>query len=128
MKGKTAGRITLPKAPKEGLELGAEIYKKHKADGATSELKQLQETDWDKVGPTVVKGQAFHQEAERLKGQMEEQYRLRDAVFANVQKANSDTAAYLKGKYKNTPKTLVAWGFGVDDTPPAKKPATAKPA
>ena len=121
MAAPTTGRVALPKTPKEGFELAQKIYDKHKADGATSELKQLVDTDWDKIGPTVAVGLAYHTEAERLKGLMEEQYRLRDAAFAPVQQANSDTASLLKGKYKKLPKTLTAWGFSVDDTPPAKK-------
>ena len=128
MKGKTAGRITLPKAPKEGLELGAKIYEKHQADGATSELEQLQESDWDEVGPTVVEGQAFHQEAERLKGLMEAEYRLRDAAFAPVADLTRASAAYLKGKYAKNPKKLAEWGYTVDDSPRARKPAAPKPA
>ncbi len=118
----TSGRITLPKGPKEALELAAKIYQKHQADGATSELKQLVDLDWNTIGPTIAKGQTYHTEAERLKGLMEEQYRLRDAVVGPIIAANSDTASYLKGKYKKTPKALTAWGFGVDDTPQAKKP------
>ena len=121
MAAPTSGRVELPKTPKEGFELAQKIYDKHKADGATSELKQLVDTDWDKIGPTVAKGLAYHTEAERLKGLAEEQYRLRDAAFAPVQQANSDTASYLKGKYKKLPKTLTAWGFNVDDTPPPKR-------
>lgn len=117
----TTGRVSLPKNPKEGFELAAKIYKKHQDDGDKSELKQLVDIDWDVVGPTVATGLEYHAEAERLAGLAEEQYRLRDAISAKVQAANSDTASYLKGKYKKTPKTLVAWGFGVDDTPKAKK-------
>ena len=122
----TSGRVTLPKIPKEGFELAKKIYDKHKADGATSELKNLLDIDWTQVGPTIAAGQASHAEAERLKGLMEEQYRQRDAVWAKVQMANSDTASYLKGRYKKTPKALTAWGFNVDDTPPAKKVPKAK--
>ena len=123
MAATTPGRIKLPKGPKEVFELAAKIHQKHQADGATSELKNLQETDWDKVGPTIVIGQGYHTEAERLKGLMEEQYRLRDAVLKPITVANSDSASYLKGKYKKTPKRLTGWGFEVDDTPPAKSAA-----
>lgn len=126
MPAPTSGRVTLPTAPKEGFELAKKIFDKHKADGATSELKNLLDIDWTQLGPTVAKGQAAHVEAERLKGLMEEQYRQRDAVWATVQTANRDTASYLKGRYKKTPKALTAWGFGVDDTPPAKKVPKAK--
>jgi hypothetical protein len=77
--------------------------------------------NWDVVGPTVATGQQHHEDAERFAALAEEAYRKRDAIFEKVKEANSDTASYLKGKYKKTPKTLVGWGFGVDDTPRAKK-------
>lgn len=119
----TSGRVDLPNSPKEGFALAQKIYEKHQADGTTSELKQLVDTDWDVVGPTIAVGQGYHTEAERLKGLMEEQYRKRDAIFEKVEQASSDTASYLKGKYKKTPKALANWGFAVDDTPKAKKKA-----
>jgi len=121
MAAPTSGRVNLPKSPKEGFELAADIYKKHQADGDKSELKHLIDTDWDIIGPTVAEGQQHHEDAERFKGLAEEAYRKRDAIFAKVEQANSDTASYLKGKYKKTPKTLIGWGFNVDDTPKAKK-------
>ena len=121
----TKGRVNVPKAPKEGFELAAKIYVKHKADGATSELKNLDGISWDVVGPTITKGQEHHEEAERLKGLMEEQYRLRDAVFVDVDGANRASAAYLKGKYQKNVKKLTAWGFEVDDTPRPKSPPKA---
>ena len=80
------------------------------------------DTDWDVVGPTIAQGLEHHAEAERLAGLAEEQYRLRAASLAKVQVANSDSASYLKGKCKKTPKSLVGSGFNVDDTPKAKKP------
>ena len=123
MAATTPGRVKLPKGPREVFELGAKIYQQHQADGPASELKNLQDTDWDKVGPTIVTGQGYHAEAERLKGLMEEQYRLRDAILKTVSGANSDTSSYLKGKYKKTPKRLATWGYEVDDTPPAKSAA-----
>ncbi|MDO7874430.1 hypothetical protein Q5H93_06770 [Hymenobacter sp. ASUV-10] len=121
MAAPTSGRVNLPKSPKEGFELAQSIYDRHLADGDKSELKQLVDTDWDIIGPTIAEGQEHHAEAERLKGLAEEAYRKRDAIFAKVEQANSDTASYLKGKYKKTPKILNGWGFNVDDTPKAKK-------
>src|SRR4051794_14500494 len=76
----TKGRVLISKLPKEGFELADKIYKKHKADGATSELKNLDGLSWDVVGPTIAAGLAANEEAERLKGLMEAQYRLRDAA------------------------------------------------
>ena len=119
----TKGRVLIPKGGKPGLELAAKIYAKHRLDGATSELRNLQDDNWDEVGPTIAAGLGHYGEAERLKGMMEEQYRLRDAVLKPVTVANSDSASYLKGKYKKTPKRLTGWGFEVDDTPPAKSAA-----
>lgn len=86
----------------------------------------MQDTSWDTVGPTIATGQAYHVEAERLKGLMEEQYRLRDAVFGPVDATSRASSAYLKGKYAKMPKKLTAWGFPVDDTPPSKAAKVAK--
>jgi hypothetical protein len=122
MANTTKGRVLISKLPKEGFELADKIYQKHKADGATSELKNLDGLSWDVVGPTVAAGLAAHNEAERLKGLMEAQYRLRDAAFAPVDAINRASSAYLKGKYARNPKKLTEWGFEVDDTPKVKKP------
>ena len=122
MANPTKGRVLISKLPKDGFELAAKIYKKHQADGTASELKNLVDESWDVVGPTVAAGLEAHNEAERLKGLMEAQYRLRDAAFAPVDSINRASATYLKGKYAKYPKKLAEWGFEVDDTPRAKKP------
>jgi hypothetical protein len=122
----TKGRVLIPKTPKEGFELAATIYAKHQADGPASELHNLDGVSWDAVGPTIAGGLAHHTEAERLKGLMEEEYRKRDAVFAPVDALTRASSAYLKGKYAKNPKKLAAWGYAVDDTPPAKPPKAAK--
>ena len=116
----TKGRVDVPKTPKEGFELGAKIYKQHLADGKTSELNNLDGVSWDVVGPTIAAGLQHHNEAERLKGLMEAEYRLRDAAFVPVDDINRASATYLKGKYAKNPKKLTEWGFNVDDTPRAK--------
>ena len=122
----TKGRVDVPKTPKDGFELAAKIYQKHLADGKTSELHNLDGVSWDVVGPTIAAGLAHNTEAERLKGLMEAEYRLRDAAFVAVDDINRASATYLKGKYAKNPKKLTEWGFGVDDSPrakPAKKAA-----
>lgn len=116
----TKGRVDVPKTPKEGFELAGKIYKKHLADGKASELNNLDGVSWDVVGPTLAAGLAHHTEAERLKGLMEAEYRLRDAAFVPVDEINRASAAYLKGKYMKNPKKLTEWGFPVDDTPRVK--------
>ena len=125
-KATTKGRVHVPRAAKDGFELAAKIYKQHLADGAKSELHNLDGMNWDVVGPTIVQGQEHHEEAERLKGLMEERYRLRDAAFAPVDEIVRASATYLKGKYAKIPKKLANWGFEVDDTPKAKPAKKAK--
>lgn len=122
----TKGRVNMPTGVKEGCELAASIYKKHQEDGPESELRHLDDTDWDEVGPTIAAAQAHHTEAERLKGLMEEAYRQRDLAYAPIKEANTATSLYLKGKYAKNPKKMAPWGFDVDDTPPAKSAAKAK--
>ncbi|MBC7449281.1 MAG: hypothetical protein H7330_14610 [Hymenobacteraceae bacterium] len=119
----TKGRVNIPKTPKEGFELAAKIYAKHQADGTASELRNLDGESWDVVGPTIATGMEHHVEAERLKSLMEEEYRLRDAVFKPIDSINRASSGYLKGKYAKNPKKLGAWGYEIDDTPPAKSAA-----
>ena len=101
----TKGRVNVPKTPKEGFELAAKIYAKHLADGSASELNNLDGVSWNVVGPTIAAGLAHNAEAERLKGLMEAEYRLRDAAFVPVDGINRASSAYLKGKYMKNPKS-----------------------
>lgn len=119
----TKGRIKLPRNPKDGFDLAAKIFAKHTADGATSELKNLDGLDWTVEGPAAAAGLAMHNDAEKLKGEMEAMYRKRDAAFLKADAIVKASAAYLKGKYNKNPKKLAEWGFAIDDTAPAKKPA-----
>ena len=122
MANTTKGRVFIPRQPKEGFDLAKKVFAKHVSDGTNSELYNLDGYDWDKFGPGIAQGQAYHEAAEKLKGQMEEQYRLRDAAFAPIDELNRASAAYLKGKYVKNPKKLAEWGYEVDDTPKVKKP------
>ena len=125
MANTTKGRVLISKLPKDGFVLAGKIYKKHLADGKASELNNLDGMSWDVVGPTIADGLAADEEAERLKGLMEAQYRIRDAAFKPVDDINRASSAYLKGKYARNPKKLAEWGYEVDDTPRAKKPKAA---
>lgn len=100
----TVGRIVKPKNPKDGFELAAKIYAKHLADGATSELKNLDGLDWAVEGPKAQDGLKKHIEAEELKGKMEAAYRDRDAAYVNTDAIIKASSAYLKGKYDKNPK------------------------
>ncbi len=119
----TKGRVIISRNPEEALKLATAVYKKHVADGTKSELNNLDATmyNWDVTGPTIVTCLAFHDEAEALKGKMEEAYRNRDALLAPIDEIIRGSSTYLKGKYSKNPKKLGDWGFPVDDTPKAKK-------
>ena len=119
----TKGRVLTPKNPKENFELAGKIFAKHQADGATSELKNLDGYDWTVDGPNAAAGLKKHMEAEELKGKMEAAYRERDVINVKIDGINKATSSYLKGKYAKNPKKLAEWGFTIDDSVKAKKPA-----
>ena len=126
MANTTKGRVIIPRNPKELLDLATKIFKKHQSDGKDSELRNLDDYDWDRVGPTITKAFDYHKQAEDLKGQMEAMYRKRDALVAPVAEITKASSGYLKGKYQKNPKRLTDWGYAVDDTPKAKKAAKSK--
>ncbi len=111
----------MPRNPKESFELAEKIYAKHLQDGAASPLDQIEGFSWATTGPDIKTGLDYHIKAEELKGQMEQLYRQRDAIFKNVDAINKASGNFLKGKYVKNPKKLAEWGFEVDDTPKAKK-------
>jgi hypothetical protein len=123
----TKGRVLISKNPEVSLKLAQKVFDKHVADGSKSELNNLDETkyDWAKVGPTIAPCLAQHDLAEKLKGEMEKAYRLRDELLAPINFHVAGSKTYLKGKYSQTPKKLGDWGFEIDDT--AKAPKKKKP-
>ena len=68
----TKGRVSVPKNVPEALILAAKVYKKHTDDSKNSPLSGLEDYRWDSTGPNVVLAQAKHDEAEKLKSQMEQ--------------------------------------------------------
>ncbi|MDX1942894.1 MAG: hypothetical protein SFU99_20185 [Saprospiraceae bacterium] len=117
----TRGRVAITKNIEEMLDLAAKIYAKHQEDGADSYLHHLEGANWNEIGPIIPEVLANHQQAESLKAQAEERYRMRDAKFKLVMDLILSTKNLLKGKYAKNPKTLSNWGFNVDDTPKVKK-------
>lgn len=118
----TKGRVLISRNPEKLLKLAKEVYTKHLADGATSELNNLDKAyDWGKVGPTIALCQYQQDKAERLKLEMEQAYRERDTYLAPIDDHVKGSSTYLKGKYTKNPKKLSDWGFEIDDTPKAAK-------
>jgi len=122
MANTTKGRVLISRNPEDLLKLADKVYQKHVIDGTRSELNNLDETkyDWSKAGPTIAPCLALHDNAEKLKGEMEKAYRERDALLGAIDLHVKGSCTYLKGKYTN-PKKLSEWGFEIDDTPKASK-------
>ncbi len=119
----TKGRVLISRNPDELLKLASKVFTKHQADGKDSELNNMdtEKYDWAKVGPTIERCQAMHDQAEKLKGEMEEAYRQRDALILPIDVHVKGSSTYLKGKYSAQPKKLGEWGFEIDDTPKKRK-------
>ena len=117
----TKGRLHIPKSTGDMLRLADKVYKKHEADKGASLLNNIDGLDWTKNGPNIALALQKHDEAETLKGQMEEAYRMRDLYADGIAASLRQSGSGLKGMFPNNPKKLAEWGFSVDDTPPAKK-------
>lgn len=117
----TKGRVEIPKNVEENLNLAQKVFDKHKQDAAASLLKNLQDIDWDKLGPDIAVCLAKHLEAEELKRKMEDAYRTRDLYLPQITEALRASKSLLKAAFSKNPKKLGEWGFTVDDTPKAKK-------
>jgi len=123
MPNTTKGRVLIPRNAEDLLKLAQKLVDKHQADGAKSELNNLDEEkyDWEKLAPTIPTCLALHNKAEKLKAEMEQVYRQRDALLLPIDFHVKGSSAYLKGKYSTNPKKLGEWGFSIDDTPKATK-------
>ena len=119
---RTSGRIVLPKKPAELLDLAANIYKKHQADGATSPLNAQQDFNWAVEGPKVAPCKSNHEKGEEAAKQAEQLYRQRDIDLPSVKAIVQNSAQILKSIYAKNPKVLGEYGFVVDDSKTAKKP------
>lgn len=115
------GSITIKRSPGLLIKLGGEIYSKHQSDGAASPLRSLVDNNWEVTGPKIATCLQNHQKADELKRQMELAYQERDKVLGEIEEIVRNSAALLKGIYRNTPKKLTDWGFEVNETPSAKK-------
>ncbi len=126
MANTTKGRVSVPKNVPDALSLAKKVFQKHTADGATSPLNELEDYKWSSIGPNIALAQAKHDQAEKLKEQMEQAYRDRDAFMPDIVGATNSSKGLLKAKFAKTPKRLGDWGYEVDDTPKAKKAVKKK--
>lgn len=115
------GSVAIKRNPGQLLKLGGDIYSKHQLDGAASPLNSLVDNNWEVTGPKISTCLENHLKAEELKRQMELAYQERDKVLGEIEEIVHNSAALLKGIYRNTPKKLGDWGFEVNETAATKK-------
>lgn len=114
-------RVVIPKSPSDMLDLGAAVYAKHLADGASSVLKNLQDHDWAVEGPKIALAKIEHDKAEDFKLKMEKAYKDRDLLMAPVKDTLLSSRDLLTGVMRSNMKRLGDWGFTVNDSPKPKK-------
>ena len=117
----TKGRVAIPTNVEENLQLAGKVYEKHKKDGASSILNNLDDMDWNVVGPNIALCLQKHLEAEDLKRKMEEAYRTRDLYLPQLNELLRASKGVLKAVFSKNTKKLGEWGFSVDDSPKVKK-------
>ena len=103
--------ISIPQNPKELLNLGNRVLKKHQDDAGTSPLNSL---EWDSVGPTIPTGLELHEKVKDLERQLEALYEERDAIVDKVKDQVFRSRDILKGVHRNDLRRLGDWGFDVD--------------
>jgi hypothetical protein len=118
-------RIRIYTNVRHSLELAKTIYEKHKADGDQSLLLSIEDYSWEATGPKIGFCLEKHKEAIRLSKNLEEMYRQRDAVLAEITDIIMASKSFLKNKYCQSPEKLSEWGIvipdfngGIDRIPP----------
>jgi hypothetical protein len=119
------GSVAIKRSPEQIIKLGGNIYSKHQADGPASPLNALVDNNWDVTGPKIAGCLENHQKAEKLRKEMELAYQERDKVLGELEEIVRNSAALLKGIYRNSPKKLGEWGFEVSETAATKKATVA---
>jgi hypothetical protein len=109
----TNKRIRIYTNVRHSLELAKNIYEKHKADGDQSLLLSIEDFSWDTTGPKIEFCLEKHKEAIRLSKHLEEMYRQRDAVLAEITDIILATKSVLRNKYYTCPEKLNEWGIVV---------------
>lgn len=105
-------RYEIPTNISKKLMLGANIYKKHNADGASSLLSII---DWATQGPKIAIALQHHKKAEQLRRQMEQEYELRNNLLVGIDEIIRQSRDILKGKFRKEPHKSGEWGFDVTE-------------
>lgn len=108
-------RIRIYTNVRHSLELANTIYEKHKADGDQSLLLSIEDFSWETTGPKINFCLEKHKEAIRLSKNLEEMYRQRDAVLAEITDIIVASKSFLKNKFYRSPEKLSEWGIMIHD-------------
>ena len=111
----TTKRIRIYTNVRHSLELAKNIYEKHKADGDQSLLLSIEDFSWEATGPKIDFCLEKHKEAIRLSKHLEEMYRQRDAVLAEITDIIVASKSYLKNRFFMSPEKLSEWGITLYD-------------
>ena len=116
-------RVTIPRNPTQLIDLASKVYTKHTEMDLSSPLNSLQTHTWTENGPRVAEVLNYHRQAEELSKMVEEIYRKRDLLLAEIDISVKSSRDLLLGVYRDNPKEMGQWGFVVDDSvrPAAKK-------
>ena len=123
---KNSVRVIIPTSVEGLLNLSGKIYNKFQEDGDKSEIYTLEDYNWKVIGPNVALAQKKHEEAEALKGKMEQAYRERDNYMGDIDAVVRASKNLLLPVFKKNPKKLCDYGYTVDDTPKPKKKDVVK--
>ena len=116
----TTGRVIVYGTPLESLNLAADVYAKHLADGNTSLLDSLDQYSWSVTGPKIENCLKKHKEAQKMARKTELLFKERQVMLDEINEVVRVSKLLLKAKYIKTPKKLGDWGFEVSDSPKAK--------
>ena len=115
-------RIDIPSSPSDAIDLVGSIKTQHDELGKDSPLVVL---DWATHGPVIKEATEVNKQIKELTRQVEQLTQRRVALTEPVLDFIRSSRDVLAGAHRSELRKLSDFGFEVDDTPRAKKPANA---
>ena len=117
-------KIIIPANPTLLVALAMKILGKHTSLGAASPLNGV---DWTLNTPIINNAASLDVEAADLHRQGEKKTEERDALIPALSEFVRGSRDVLLGLNRSNPRVLSDYGFVVNDSVPAPKPATVTP-
>lgn len=121
-------KISVPRNVEELLTLANAIYAKHLVDGDKSPLSQLEDFNFDEIGPNLQRALQKHNEGESKRREAEKAIEERDILMGDVAGVVRSSAGLLKAVFAKTPRRLGDWGFEVSESTTTKAKVSDKKA